>query len=79
MSLFVSSFYNQRNKRSETVLSPGSLSREQVKEYIDYYLSAEYRMVNGMDSLNIAEVDADLTVNSLSGVNAVGHQVKRKE
>lgn len=79
MSLFVSSFYNNVCKRAETVLSPNSISHEQVKDYIDFYLPVEHRMVDGVDSLHIAKVDATLTFNSYAGVSSVGSQAPNGE
>ncbi|QDH49186.1 hypothetical protein PHYNN_63 [Pantoea phage Phynn] len=61
---YVSSFYNSKKMRAETIFSGRQLgsdipdTEEEVIDYINRYCPAEYRMVNGVDSLSIIWVDS---------------------
>lgn len=56
----ISSFYNARLGRAETVISGrlvGNTDMQEIRNYIDSYCPIEERMVNGKDSLYIVQVD----------------------
>jgi len=73
--MFVSSFYNSKTKKSETFISPHpGFTREMVKGYIDKYIPVEFRVVNGVDSLNIVKIDAELIIRSPGGFKALPHE-----
>lgn len=79
MSVFISSFYNSKFKKAETVITPlrqnDEYTVDDMRAYIDSYVSVEMRMVNGIDSLNIMRVDGDFVLRSNSGVDV---RVERK-
>ncbi|QFR55870.1 hypothetical protein JC221_224 [Yersinia phage JC221] len=72
MSVFISSFYNGKYKKAETVITPirpdSNYSESDMRAYIESYVPVEFRMVNGVDSLNIILIDAEFTPKSHHGM-----------
>ena len=72
MSVFVSSFYNGKFKKAETVITPvrdgENYSIDDMRAYIESYMPVEFRKVDGVDSLNIILVDAEFSPNSHRGM-----------
>lgn len=62
---FISSFYNAKLGRSESIISGravGDTDVSEIKNYIDSYCPVANRMVNGKDSLFIKPIDAEQLV-----------------
>lgn len=72
MSIFVSSFYNNKRKKAESVITPlrqfDKYTIDDMRAYIDSYIPVEQRTVDGIDSLYIMSFDADFTIHSTQGV-----------
>lgn len=78
MATIISSFYNRKFGKAETVLTPliDKMTLEDARKYIDNYLPVKFRMVKGEDSLNVMVIDADLVVNSSFGMTKREHHEK---
>jgi hypothetical protein len=68
MSLIVSSYYDSRVGKSGTTLTPEQpgMTVEAVREHIDFKCPVEFRTVNGVDTLYIVEIDADLVIHTIN-------------
>ena len=66
---YVSSFYNSKLGRSETIISgrvSGHTREDEVRNYVDTYCPLGKRMVNGKDSLFIQVLDSEHLVSLIT-------------